>query len=110
MTRTRNLRSRTEKVSLGSVDEIMTANVVTAEPLEAARVAWERMRRRNTSHIVVAHKGKLLGIVSERDLAALDNRNARKDHMVEDLMTAREADKQRRANGPRGFQGSQGSM
>ena len=86
MRRTRKLGSRTKKVSLGSVDEIMSANVVTAEPQEAARVARARMRRRNVSHMAV-QTGKLLGMIFERDFAALDNRNTRKGHMVEDLMT-----------------------
>lgn len=80
---------RGSKNSLGSVDEIMSNEVITIEPQVAASVARSRMRRRNASHLVVTEGGRLRGILSERDLEGAKGRSGRSGRMVEDLMTSR---------------------
>lgn len=91
MKRKQNAPSHRRKGSLGSVDEIMSTDVITTEPHEAAAVVWSRMRRRNASHLVVIENGRLRGILSQRDLGGANGASDRKGRMVEDLMTRRAA-------------------
>lgn len=65
MKRARNARPKGQKRSLGSVTEIMSTRIVTAEPQEAASIAWSRMQRRNVGHLVVMENHRISGIVSE---------------------------------------------
>src|SRR5690606_36581261 len=69
--------------------EIMNTNVVTVEPNEAASVAWSRMRRHRIRHLVVTEKGRLRGVISERDLGGRDRPDIREGRLVYDLMTPR---------------------
>lgn len=69
--------------------EIMSTNVGTIEPNEAASVAWSRMQRQGIRYLVVMEKGRLRGVISERDLGGLNRADIRKGRMVQDLMTPR---------------------
>lgn len=86
MKRARNARPKGQKRSLGSVTEIMSTRIVTAEPQEAASIAWSRMQRRNVGHLVVMENHRISGIVSE---GALGRQSDRKGRMVQDMMTPR---------------------
>jgi acetoin utilization protein AcuB len=50
------------------IDEIMTAPVVTVHPEQPAKTAWDAMQRGQFRHMPVVRGGKLLGIVSDRDV------------------------------------------
>ncbi|MBL8473127.1 MAG: CBS domain-containing protein [Rhodocyclaceae bacterium] len=54
------------------IDEVMTRNLITMRPQNTAYQAAVTMSRRNVRHIVVTdHSGRLMGIVSQNDLYAL---------------------------------------
>ena len=53
--------------------EFMRTSVVTIESTEAASVAWSRMRQRRIRHLVVTDNGRVVGIISERDLGGRDD-------------------------------------
>lgn len=67
--------------------EFMQTNVVTIESTEAASAAWSRMRQRRIRHLVVTDEGRLVGVVSERDLGGKDGEAVRKSKTVQDLMS-----------------------
>ena len=53
------------------VREAMTRDVVTVGPEESAARAWGLCRERNIRHLPVVEGGRLVGIVSDRDLRDL---------------------------------------
>lgn len=53
-------------------DELMTANPVTVTPDVSIGEAWDLMRSMDIRHIPVVERRALVGMVSDRDLAALD--------------------------------------
>ena len=53
------------------VRDAMTQDVVTVGPEESAARAWGLCRERNIRHLPVAEGGRLVGIVSDRDLRDL---------------------------------------
>jgi acetoin utilization protein AcuB len=67
--------------------EIMTAEVVSIGPDEAANTAWSRMDREGIRHLVVTEGKRLLGVLSERDLGGSHGRAVRRGRAVRDLMT-----------------------
>lgn len=69
------------------LQEIMTTDVVTARPDETAETAWSRMRRAGVRHLPVLDAGKLVGMLSERDLGGRAGRSVRKGRNVRELMT-----------------------
>lgn len=69
------------------LQEIMTTDVVTTRPDETADAAWSRMRRAGVRHLPVLDAGKLVGMLSERDLGSRAGRAVRKGRDVRDLMT-----------------------
>jgi acetoin utilization protein AcuB len=71
------------------LQEIMNRKVVTIGPDEPAAKAITRMRQKRIRHLVVADEGRLVGIISERDLGGRDGGNVRKNRAVRDLMTPR---------------------
>lgn len=81
--------SHARKSSLLQLREIMRPNVVTIEPKVAASVAWAEMQQRGIRHLVVAEKGRLRGLISERDLGGRSRPDIRKGCLVQDLMTER---------------------
>jgi CBS domain-containing protein len=50
------------------LEEIMTSRVVTIGPDEPASTAWSRMERERIRHLVVVESGRIVGVLSERDL------------------------------------------
>jgi ribosomal subunit interface protein len=68
------------------LDEIMAPRVVTIAPDEPASVAWTRMRRRGIRHLVVVDDGRLVGVVSERDLGGRTGGTKRRGRTVRSLM------------------------
>jgi acetoin utilization protein AcuB len=52
--------------------EVMTRNPVTMTPEATLAEAWNVMREAGIRHVPVARGGILLGMLSDRDLAALD--------------------------------------
>ena len=71
------------------IREIMSTGVVTIEPREAASAAWARMRRRGIRHLVVVDEGRVVGVLSERDLGGRSGAAKRKNRVVRELMTPR---------------------
>jgi CBS domain-containing protein len=69
------------------IREIMSTRVVTIGAKEAASEAWTRMRRRRIRHLVVMEGGRLVGVLSERDLGGRAGADVRKRRRVRDLMT-----------------------
>ncbi len=69
------------------LQEIMTTDVVTIGPDEAASTAWSRMERKQVRHLVVAEGKRLLGVISERDLGGPHGGTVRRGRTVRDLMT-----------------------
>jgi CBS domain-containing protein len=67
--------------------DIMSTRLVTIGPKEAASEAWTRMRRRRIRHLVVMEGGRLVGVLSERDLGGRAGADIRRGRKVQDLMT-----------------------
>lgn len=54
------------------VYEVMTPRPLTAPAEATLSEVWEIMRQHDVRHVPIVERGKLVGIVSERDIAALD--------------------------------------
>lgn len=67
--------------------EIMTTDVVSIGPEEAATTAWSRMQAHRIRHLVVQEGSRLLGVLSDRDLGGPHGGAFRKGKKVRDLMT-----------------------
>ena len=55
-------------MNLPRLAEIMTCDPVCVRPADSLRVAVERMRERNCRRLPVVDDGKLVGIVTDRDV------------------------------------------
>jgi acetoin utilization protein AcuB len=55
-----------------TVNRYMTANPYTVDPADPMSVAHDLMREYGFHHVPVVHDGKLVGIVSDRDLHLLE--------------------------------------
>lgn len=54
-----------------AVRDLMTCDVATVAPHDSLTTAWERMRQRRIRHLpVVNHDGRLVGLITHRDLLA----------------------------------------
>ena len=51
------------------LSEMFHSEVVTAEPQERVRMVLEKMKAKNVGAVVVVEKGKVAGIVTDRDIA-----------------------------------------
>ncbi len=71
------------------LEEIMTTNVETAAPGDQAEDAWRRMRDSRIHHLAVVEGGKVVGVISGRDLGGPRSSALRTDRTVRDLMTHR---------------------
>jgi predicted transcriptional regulator/ribosome-associated translation inhibitor RaiA len=69
------------------VNEIMSTDVITVGPDEAASTAWSRMTRERIRHLVVTEGRQVLGIISDRDLGGRTGGAVRRGRTVRDLMT-----------------------
>ncbi len=52
--------------------DLMTANPVTVKPTTTIAEAWDLMTALEIRHLPVLENGRMVGIVSDRDLAVLD--------------------------------------
>lgn len=66
--------------------DVMHTKVETVTPRESGAVAFERMRRAKIRHLVVKDGQKILGMLSDRDLAGMGS--LRQVETVEDVMTS----------------------
>jgi CBS domain-containing protein len=67
--------------------EMMDDRPATASPEEAAGVAWERMRAQDVAHLVVIKDDRVVGLVSQHDLAGPSGgAHRRMGRRVADLM------------------------
>ena len=68
--------------------DVMSVEVVTVSPDDPASVARATMRRHRIRHLVVVEDGRLMGIVSERDLGGTRGAASGRRLPVRDLMAA----------------------
>lgn len=69
------------------VQDIMSREVEAVAPSTEASAAWERMKRKGIHHLVVLEDGRLVGVISDRDLGSSRARTFRDGKQVADLMT-----------------------
>ena len=74
-------------MNLPRLSDIMTRDPVSVSPSDTLRVVLERMRQRNCRRLPVVEGGKLVGIVSDRDVRLALNspfilRERREDDML----------------------------
>ena len=69
------------------VQDIMSLRVETVSPETSAEEAWERMKLHKVHHLVVAYRGSVVGVLSERDLGSRRGAILRKGKTVSELMT-----------------------
>lgn len=73
------------------LQEIMSTDVVTIGPDETASTAWSLMNRKRIRHLLVTEDGRLVGVISDRDLGGAGGGALRRGKTVRDLMTTRTA-------------------
>ena len=69
------------------VQDIMTKSVETVRPGVTAQAAWEKMQLKAIHHLVVLDDGKVVGILSDRDLGGSRGTSRRRNRTVADLMS-----------------------
>lgn len=69
------------------LNEIMSTDVLTAEPNESAPSASERMKQQRIHHLVVMEGNALIGVISSRDLQGQSESDPRATRTVAELMT-----------------------
>jgi CBS domain-containing protein len=69
------------------VQDVMTEDVQTISPTNAAEDAWELMRRGGFHHVVVTRGSQVAGILSDRDAGGRQGASTRRGRTVEELMT-----------------------
>lgn len=68
------------------LQEIMTTDVISIGPDEAADAAWSRMDMNGIRHLLVKDGARLLGVLSERDLGGRNGSVLRSGRTVRELM------------------------
>ncbi|MGH8279176.1 MAG: CBS domain-containing protein [Gammaproteobacteria bacterium] len=69
------------------LQEILTTPVIAVQPGDAAESAWTRMREARIRHLVVTERGRVVGVVSDRDLGGNQGAAVRRGRKVAELMT-----------------------
>lgn len=69
------------------VQDVMTDKVHTVSPDTGAEIALNLMRIRRIHHLVVTREGRIVGVLSARDVGEVKSAGARKLHTVAELMT-----------------------
>lgn len=69
------------------LEQLMNRDVESVAPELPAEEAWGRMKTRGIRHLVVREGGKVVGIVSERDLGGKAGTSVRRGASVSDLMS-----------------------
>lgn len=70
------------------LQEILRTPVSAIAPGAAAESAWNRMRESRIRHLVVTERGRVVGVLSERDLGGSAGAVLRRGRKVAELMTA----------------------
>jgi acetoin utilization protein AcuB len=70
------------------LNDILSRPLLTIEASSAAETAWTTMRAKGVHHLGVTSEGKLVGVLSERDLGGRRGPGVRVDKTAGDLMTA----------------------
>jgi CBS domain-containing protein len=73
------------------LEEIMTSRVVTIGPDEPASTAWSRMERERIRHLVVVESGRIVAVLSERDVGGQGGAGVRRGRFVHELMLKKSA-------------------
>lgn len=73
------------------LQEIMNTEVVDISPDATANKAWSLMERKGIRHLLVTEGGRLVGVLSERDLGGRKGGAVRRGRTVRDLMTEQTA-------------------
>ena len=71
------------------VQDVMTDRVLTVSPGIAAEDAWNTMRMRRIHHLVVTRAGRIVGLLSDRDVGGEKGTLPRANRTAADLMTAK---------------------
>ncbi len=71
------------------VQDVMTDQVYKVSPDTTAEDAWNLMRMHRIHHLVVTQAGRIVGLLSARDVGGIKRARARGLHRVADLMTQR---------------------
>jgi acetoin utilization protein AcuB len=66
--------------------DVMKEQVESTSPRESAESAWNRMRTRRIRHLVVMNAGKVIGVLSDRDVAG--SGSLRRVETVGDVMSS----------------------
>ena len=69
------------------LQDIMSVGVVTVGPDQSAEAAWTEMRRHRIRHLVVVDDGRVVGLVSERDLGGRKGKAVRRSRTVKEVMS-----------------------
>lgn len=69
------------------IGDIMTKSVRAIGPATDAEAAWRQMQAARIHHLAVMEGGRLVGVLSERDLGGARGAAARKGHTAGDLMS-----------------------
>ncbi|HEY9686259.1 MAG TPA: CBS domain-containing protein [Coleofasciculaceae cyanobacterium] len=69
------------------VKDFMITDVKSASSNETAEAAWSRMQKNHIRHLVVIDDGRIIGMISERDLGRFDEGWQRERMLVRDVMT-----------------------
>lgn len=69
------------------LQDVVTDQVFEVSPETSAQIAWDLMRLRRVHHLVVTHEGRIVGILSARDVGRIKGARARELQTVGDVMT-----------------------
>ena len=69
------------------LQDIMTASVLNVAPDGAAEEAWTTMQVHKVHHLVVVEEGRVVGVISDRDLGGPRGTHRRVGTTVGELMT-----------------------
>ena len=80
---------RLDSAPMGTLGEIVTPNFITVAPEDTLGEVAEKMNRQNVGAVIVKDHGRLIGILTERDmLRAMAARMHTSDARVRQFMTA----------------------
>jgi CBS domain-containing protein len=71
------------------VQDVMSTPVHTITRVISADDAWRRMRLEGIHHLVVTDRGRMAGVLSDRDMGGRQGASVRDGRTVGDLMTPR---------------------
>jgi acetoin utilization protein AcuB len=69
------------------IDEFMNIGVRTAKPGDLAETAWRQLQRDRIHHLVVMENGRVVGVLSDRDLGGPRGTARRRSSTVGQLMS-----------------------